>query len=285
MKNKTFFFDDSDEYARYLSEIAKFPILTAQEERELAVEAKNGSRDAFEKLINSSLRLSAFVAKKYYYSCVDMFDLVQSGNIGLVEAAKRYDPNLGFRFSTYAVPYIKKECIRFIAEMRYPVSLRTDVCDDFQKIRSIAENSFGKDVTDLKNAEIRKISEICNIRENRVGCIIRACVPGYSLDIEVGEGEDMQIFETIPDENERTPEEELFHSEAIKEVRKAVLSLPLKKREVINERFGLDGNPSKTLREIGDRTGCSREAIRMMEVNAIKLLRKEVNNHEKYNYL
>lgn len=148
------------EYRSYLNKISRFPLLTAEEEAELAHKIKDGDKSALDKLVNCNLRLSVSVAKKYYYAGADLFDLIQQGNIGLIRAAKNYDPSLGYRFSTFATSYIRGECFNYIAAMKYPISISNHKLTEFHKIKKVAENDLNKDISDLTNTDISRIARI-----------------------------------------------------------------------------------------------------------------------------
>lgn len=275
----------SEEFWQYLKSIAKYPILTAEEEKELAVRARAGDKAAFDRLVNGNLRLSVKFAKKYHLSGIDIFDLVQSGNVGIIKAAKRYDPSSGCRFSTYAFVWIKNEVMRFLASMQYPFSLTQVAYGELWKVIRAAEETIGKPIDKLTNEDVGKISEITGLSAEKIFGALNVFSQFYSIDAEVGDDESMQAEEVIADMNGIAPEEAASSSDFIEKMKSAISQLQPAYQEVINERFGLTDGVPKTLRELGDKIGRSKECVRIKQERALKIIKKEVNKNGKHYYI
>jgi len=275
----------SDEFWQYLRSIAKYPLLTAKEEEKLAVKAKAGDKAAFDRLVNSNLRLSVKFAKKYSFSGIDIFDLVQSGNVGLVKAARRYDPASGCRFSTYAFSWIRNEVMHYLSEMQYPFSLCPAVYGELWKIMRAAENDLGKSVDELTTDDIKTLSELTGISLKKVTGVLNNCAQFYSINAEIGEDESMQTSEVIADTNGITPEEAATQNDFIEKIQFAMQFLPPVEAEILRERFGLNDGVPKTLQELGDKMGRSKECIRLKQERGLTKLKKEVNRNEKQYYI
>jgi RNA polymerase primary sigma factor len=273
----------NEDFVNYLKEISKFPLLTAEEETKLAVAAKNGDKSASDKLIKSNLKLVIAYAKKYCFIGMDIFDLIQSGNVGLMTALKYYDPSLGYKFSTYAMPWIKNACLHYVAEMNGTISLDHHVIDAMHTIRSVAESELHTDIFDLTNADIEKISKKTKISVKKITNVIRACAPCRSLDAIVGDTDGITVAEVIPDINTPNTEDEFIRNELCEELSGYVDKLPERERTVIKNRFGFGDEDSKTLLEVGRQMNISRERVRQIEFKALKELKRDlIRNDKKY---
>lgn len=227
----------SDEFTQYLRSISKYPLLTAEEEKELAVRSKTGDKAAFDKLVNSNLRLVVSLFRRYRLTSVDPLDLVQAGNVGLIEAAKHFNPSVGCRFSTYAFPWIKKELLQYLSEMQYSVRVPRAVFYEISSIKSAAENDIGKPVTELSIQDIEKISELTDISVKKIISAIRICIPFCSLFEETSEDDSRTIEETIVDVNAFTPEEAAMHGDLREKLEGAMSCLTTAEADVIRERY------------------------------------------------
>ena len=274
-KEKPIKFENDFVFRKYLKDIGKYPLLTPEEEKQLAEEAQAGSKTAFDRLVNCNLRLVIAFSKKYFYAGLDPFDLVQSGNVGLIEAAKHFDPSLGFRFSTYAVPWIKRECFRYLTEMKHLISLNPHAYVEMIQLKTAAEDELNIDFCDATNEDILELSRITGVPAGRATKIINACIPYVSIDSGINDGTtNFQLEEIISSEDDQRIEDDFIDNETFADMLRAIEQLPPKEAEVVKMRFGLYEDDSMTLQEVAEQMNLSREGVRQKERNAIKKIKK-----------
>lgn len=269
--------DISDEYPLddqtklYFNEIAKIPLLTTEEEIEYARKAKNGDEEAKEKLIESNLRLVASIAKKYIRNGTQYLDLIQDGNIGLMKAVEKFDPERGFKFSTYATWWIRQSITRSIADkmnnIRRPVHL-VEKNNKINKAKRELEQILGRIPT------IEEISKETGFSESELIRIEETFQEMISLDTYIGEDNDSTIGDFIPDKEHMTPEEKAEFESLEKEIEKSLDELSPRERYIIRQRFGINEESSKTLEEIGTHLGITRERVRQLETSSIRKLKR-----------
>ncbi len=261
--------EEVDVLSLYLAEVARTPILSEAEEKELVWRMHQGDRLARERLIISHLRLVVSVAKEYGDTGLDTLDLIQEGNIGLIEAVDRYDPRRGVRLSTYARWWIRQAIGHAIERqsqmIRIPAYLFRAILR-FQRLKA----SFGaegiEESEDLLVAPGLTPDRLLRVHET-VGNVI-------SLDVPLDEEESTTLEELVADEEMPTPERaallELFRDELLEMVEK----LPARDAQVLRWRYGLEGPRPLTLAEIGEKLGLTRERVRQLEVRALKRLKE-----------
>ena len=244
----------SDPVQIYLKEIGAVPLLTAAQEHDLAVQASAGSEYAANKLVESSLRLVVSIAKSCLGHGLDLLDLVQEGNLGLIKAVGKFDPNLGFRFSTYATWWIKQAISRGIADQGRTIRVPVHVSETSYRLTKAT----------------RQLSQELN-REPTMEEI--ADFLGISTEAPVGEDGDtcLQDMLTSEDSNDpqHTSDQQILHDC----IYRTMQCLTQREQEIITLRFGLDGNPPRTLEEVGKIYGVTRERIRQIEGKALRKLR------------
>jgi RNA polymerase primary sigma factor len=257
--------EEVDILGLYLAEVARTPLLSEAEEKELVWRMKRGDRAARERLIVSHLRLVISMAKEYGDTGLDLLDLIQEGNIGLIEAVDRYDPSHGVRLSTYARWWIRQAIGKAIEKqsqmIRIPAYLFRAIVR-FQRLKA----SFGaegiEETEDILVAPGLTAERLLRIRDT------------ISLDLPVDEEEEMTLEEVVADEAMPTPERaaliELFREELLEMVEK----LPPRDAQVLRWRYGLEGPRPLTLAEIGQKLGISRERVRQIEERALKRLKE-----------
>lgn len=262
----------------YLKEIWKIPLLTAEEEKQLGLEIANGSEEAKKKMMESNLRLVVNVAKKYCGRGIDFEDLIQEGNLGLKKAVEEYDVSKGFRFSTYAVYWIRQSIQRAIAgksrTIRIPFN-KYDKLISYRKVIQNLEKELQRKPTILEIAKkmdlpVFKIKEIDQLQGDT-----------KSLNTLIGDNEDSEFGNFIPS-LEETPEEIVINDSLHDKIMEVFEKIPLKQREIeiLILRFGLNGTEPKTLEEIGQIFGVTRVRIRQIEEIALKKIR-----NSRYRYL
>ena len=262
----------TDAIRSYLYEIGRIPLLTGEEEVILAKRIEKGDKEATQLLITANLRLVVSIAKKYSKSNLELLDLIQEGNIGLMRAVEKFDYTKGFKFSTYATWWIRQAITRAIADqartIRIPVHM-IETINKFNKTTNILATKLGRPPTDEEIAkemeiEIEKIAEIRKIKQNPT-----------SLATPIGEEKDSKLQDIIPDDWSQSPEDYATSEYLKNQLRDILDSLQDRERRVLSLRFGLDDGVSRTLEEVGKEFGVTRERIRQIEAKALKKLKEK----------
>jgi RNA polymerase primary sigma factor len=259
----------TDALQMFLNEIGRHPLLTAQEEVELAKRIERGDKAAKEKMINSNLRLVVSIAKKYQGHGLSLLDLIQEGIIGLIRAVEKFDWRRGFKFSTYATWWIRQAVQRGIANKAREIRIPAHIVEREQKIGRAQRDlttKLGRDPTDEEIAKATKLS-LKHVRE-----VKHAARAVTSLNKPIG-GNDEGAYGELFAGDEPTPEEELTVSLVEDTLRQAISELPDRERLVVQLRYGLngDGDP-QSLDTIGKRLGLTRERVRQIEAEALERL-------------
>ncbi|MGI5897901.1 MAG: RNA polymerase sigma factor RpoD [Candidatus Dojkabacteria bacterium] len=262
----------TDAIRSYLYEIGRIPLLTGEEEVVLAKRIEKGNEEAQQLLITANLRLVVSIAKKYSKSNLELLDLIQEGNIGLMRAVEKFDYTKGFKFSTYATWWIRQAITRAIADqartIRVPVHM-IETINKYGKISNMLATRLGRPATDEEIAkemqiEVEKIAEIKKIKQNPT-----------SLSTPIGEEKDSKLQDIIPDDWSQSPED-YATSEYLKNQLHDILDgLQDRERRVLSLRFGLEDGVSRTLEEVGKEFGVTRERIRQIEAKALKKLKEK----------
>lgn len=262
----------SNSMKMYLKEIKKYKMLSFEDELKLSKEIQNSSKDAKETFINSNYRLVVSIAKKYKKENVEILDLIQAGNIGLIKAVEKFDYKKGYKFSTYATWWIKQEIIRYLDDceniIRIPVHLN-------QKINFIKRKKHELLYKLQREPSLNELSNECKIEPQKLCELLEKEKTIVSLDIPIKDDDDTCLVDFIPSDMNFTDTvfyeiEKINLKEKINEV---LTCLTNQEQEVIRLRFGLDDNVPKTLDEIGKVFGLTRERIRQIESKALKKLR------------
>jgi RNA polymerase primary sigma factor len=257
----------------YLREIGQTPLLTPQEEVELARRIKKGDRRAREQMIKANLRLVVKIARDYESYGLPLLDLINEGNIGLMKGVERFDPKKGAKLSTYAAWWIKQSIKRALANQSKTIRLPVHVVDKLFHLRRAAtklEEELGREPSDDELAEELE----CTIA--RVKQLRRAAVRPTSLDAPIGDDETNHVADVVKDENADTPYEQLEEKTNNALIHEMIETLDARERAILRQRFGLDGDDRKTLEEIGEQFGVTRERIRQIEELALRKLRKRI---------
>ncbi|MBQ6631851.1 MAG: sigma-70 family RNA polymerase sigma factor [Romboutsia sp.] len=256
----------------YLKEIEEYQMLSAKEEVELAKAIIDSSEEAKEKFINANYRLVVSIAKKYRKESVDMLDLIQAGNLGLIKAVEKYDYKKGFKFSTYATWWIKQSITRYIDDcentIRIPVHLHQRINFVKRKKQELA-NILQRDPS------MEELAEACELDVDKVLDILKRDKNIVSLDTPIKEDEDSSLVEFIPSDAHfgDVVIHEVEQKNLREKIEEVLTGLSDQEQHVLRMRFGLDDDTPKTLEEIGKVFGVTRERIRQIEAKAIRKLR------------
>ena len=266
----------------YLKEISQFPQLTPEEEKALGARVQRGDDEAFRKLIESNLRFVVAMAKKYARSGYPLHELINEGNLGLIEAVSRFDPERGVRFITYASWWIRQAILAAIAHhgqvFRLPPKLKHELYRFETKVARLTQELGHRPTVD-------EISEGLGMKEDDVRGMMEGTPTEVSLDMPIGEGAEMRLEDLIEDQNV-TPVDEVLIAQSFEEELQTLLSqLDEKERLIIERRFGMGGREPQTLAEIGTDMHLSRERIRQIEERALGKLRRSQRAKQLLGYL
>ncbi len=258
----------TDAMSLFLQEVRRHPLLTRDEETELAQRIERGDLDAKERLVNSNLRLVISNARKYQGNDMPLLDLIQEGILGLIRATEKFDYRKGFKFSTYATFWIRESIQRAIANRARTIRIPVHIGQRERKIGRVAQELTGKLGREPTDEEIAAAAEldVREVRETRDAARVVT-----SLDRPVGEEEDTSLGSLLPSDD-RGPEEEVEISLRGDALRRALERLPEREREVVKLRYGINGDDPTPLTETGRRLGISQDAVRRIERRALSEL-------------
>jgi len=262
----------ADPFTLYLREIGQTPLITPKEEIALAKRIKKGDKAAREQMIKANLRLVVKIARDYENYGMPLLDLISEGNIGLMKAVERFNPNKGAKLSTYAAWWIKQMIRRAISDQSKTIRLPVHVGDKLLHIRRAEakfENEFGRSPTD------DELSGELGITAKRIAQYRQASARPTSLDATLGDT-DSTVAEIVADENAETPYHKLEEKNDTRLIHEILPKLDSREQEIVRARFGIDGAKEKTLEEIGQKLGVTRERIRQIQEIALGKLRLEI---------
>ena len=260
----------SDPIHMYLKEIGQVPLLTPEQEVELAKKVAQGDEDAKRQLEEANLRLVVSIAKHYTGHDMSLMDLIQEGNLGLIRAVEKYDYRKGFRFSTYATWWIRQSITRAIADQALLIRLPVHMAESVNKVRRAARSLT---MTLGREPSSEEIADDLGWEIGRIESILQLNTDTLSLDAPAGEEGDSHIGEFIPDARAENPESAAEEAALYHDLRKALSSLTEREQKVIELRFGLRDGRQRTLEEVGEEFHVTRERIRQIEAKALRKLR------------
>ncbi len=262
----------------YMQEIRKTPLLTKEEEIQLAARIKKGDKAARNHMISANLRLVVKIAYDYNNFGLPLLDLISEGNIGLVKAVERFDPSKGGKLSTYAAWWIKQSIKRALANQSKTIRLPVHLVDRIAKMRKVTAQLA--DELDREPSD-EEIGYAMDMPVNKVAHLKSVSIRPASLDAPVGEDGDTTFGELVGDENEATPLENLQEKSLSNDIKSIINRLEDREAEIIQLRFGLDSNRPLTLEEVGERFDITRERVRQIQNIAIHKMRHLMTENER----
>ena len=261
---------------KYLQEIGRVDLITAQEEVELAQRIKAGDEVALEKLVKANLRFVVSVSKQYQNQGLTLPDLINEGNLGLIKAAQRFDETRGFKFISYAVWWIRQSILQALAEQSRIVRLPLNKIGSINKINkafSALEQTYGRPPT------VQEIAEELEITENEVKQSMENAGRHLSMDAPLkDEDGSSNMYEVMESNSNPKPDRELMNESLRKEIERSLTTLTVREADVVRLYFGLSGAHPMTLEEIGERFDLTRERVRQIKEKALRKLRNETSS-------
>ncbi|TWP14510.1 RNA polymerase sigma factor RpoD [TM7 phylum sp. oral taxon 352] len=278
--------DVSDDSVRlYLREIGKIPLLSSEEEMDLARRIVEGDKKAKDKMAEANMRLVVSIAKRYSGRGLDFLDLIQEGNTGLLRAVEKFDPDKGFKFSTYATWWIRQAITRAIADQARTIRIPVHMVETINKLLRTQRR-----MTQELNREptIEELSKELDMEPEKIEYVIKIKQDISSLDAGVGrdgEDDDSVLQDFIVDEDTVSPEDSASNQLLKEQVQEILSSLSDREQKIVRMRFGLDNGKNHTLEEVGQEFAVTRERIRQIEAKALAKLRKHKDAKKLYEYL
>jgi RNA polymerase primary sigma factor len=275
------FLASTDVLKSYINKISKFNPLTKEEEYELGKKIQEGDKEALEKLILSNLKFVVSIANKYKNTGVNIADLINHGNLGLIEAARRFDPERGVKFISYAVWWIRQAIIQALSEQSGAVKLPikqasilykiNDAIEKLTKEKGIEPTSY--DIAKYLNMEVKDVENVLRVSRNYL-----------SLEAPIKDGESKSFIDMM-ESDAKSVEDEMISKTLKRSLESIVNELNEREANIIKWRFGLDGEAPKTLEEVGEILNISRERVRQIEARALNKLKMKAMKQKLYDYL
>jgi RNA polymerase primary sigma factor len=281
----TSYMDDiaDDSVRLYLREIGKIPLLTAEEELALAQKVKSGSKKAKDQMAEANMRLVVSIAKRYVGRGLDLLDLIQEGNTGLLRAVEKFDPDRGFKFSTYATWWIRQAITRAIADQARTIRIPVHMVETINKLlrtqrrltQELNREPTNEEIAAAMEMDVDKVEHIMKIKQDI-----------SSLDASVRDDEEDSVLgDFIEDEEAKTPTESASEQLLKEQVKQILGTLTEREQKILKLRFGLEDGKSHTLEEVGQEFSVTRERIRQIEAKALAKLRKHKDTRRLHEYL
>ncbi len=282
-ENVDAFADDS--VRLYLREIGKIPLLTPEEEADLAKRIVKGDKKAKDKMVESNMRLVVSIAKRYGGRGLDFLDLIQEGNTGLLRAVEKFDPDKGFKFSTYATWWVRQAITRAIADQARTIRIPVHMVETINKVLRTTRKLTSELNREPTNEEIAKELDM---EPEKVDYVMRIKQDIASLDASVGregDDEDSVLGDFVEDEERDSPEDSAANQILKEQLSEIIATLTDREQKIIRLRFGIGGGRPHTLEEVGAEFDVTRERIRQIEAKALSKLRKNKDTKKLHEYL
>ena len=254
----------------YLKEIGRVPLLSAEEEVELAIKMAEGDVKAKKRLSEANLRLVVSIAKRYVGRGMQFLDLIQEGNLGLIKAVEKFDHTKGFKFSTYATWWIRQAITRAIADQARTIRIPVHMVETINKVKKVNSQLLHENGHEPTNEQI---AEKLEMPVEKVREIMRVAQEPVSLETPIGEEEDSHLGDFIPDDDAPAPSDVASHTMLKEQLTEVLDTLTPREAKVLRLRFGLEDGRSRTLEEVGKEFNVTRERIRQIEAKALRKLR------------
>lgn len=285
LPEETVYLDDiaDDSVRLYLREIGKIPLLTAEEELALAKKVKSGDKKAKDQMAEANMRLVVSIAKRYVGRGLDLLDLIQEGNTGLLRAVEKFDPDRGFKFSTYATWWIRQAITRAIADQARTIRIPVHMVETINKLlrtqrrltQELNREPTNEEIAAAMEMDVDKVEHIMKIKQDI-----------SSLDASVRDDEEDSVLgDFIEDEDAKTPTESASEQLLKEQVKQILGTLTEREQKILKLRFGLEDGKSHTLEEVGQEFSVTRERIRQIEAKALAKLRKHKDTRRLHEYL
>ena len=266
----------------YLKEIGRVPLLSAEEEVELAIRMSEGDVAAKKRLSEANLRLVVSIAKRYVGRGMQFLDLIQEGNLGLIKAVEKFDHTKGFKFSTYATWWIRQAITRAIADQARTIRIPVHMVETINKVKKVNSQLLHENGHEPTNEQI---AEKLEMPVEKVREIMRVAQEPVSLETPIGEEEDSHLGDFIPDEDAPAPSDVASHTMLKEQLAEVLSTLTPREEKVLRLRFGLEDGRSRTLEEVGKEFNVTRERIRQIEAKALRKLRHPSRSNKLKDFL
>ncbi|MEE3467864.1 MAG: RNA polymerase sigma factor RpoD [Eubacterium sp.] len=271
-----------DPVRMYLKEIGKVPLLSPEEEKELAMRMEQGDESAKKRLAEANLRLVVSIAKRYVGRGMLFLDLIQEGNLGLIKAVEKFDYKKGYKFSTYATWWIRQAITRAIADQARTIRIPVHMVETINKLirvqrqllQELGREPYPEEIAEKMNLPVERVREIQKISQEPV-----------SLETPIGEEEDSHLGDFIQDDNVPVPAEAAAETMLKEQLDEVLKTLTEREKKVLRLRFGLDDQRARTLEEVGKEFDVTRERIRQIEAKALRKLRHPSRSRKLRDYL
>ena len=263
-----------DPVRMYLKEIGRIPLLSSEEEIELAKRMEEGDEEAKKKLSEANLRLTVSIAKRYSGRGMQFLDLIQEGNLGLIKAVEKFDYRKGYKFSTYATWWIRQSITRAIADQARTIRIPVHMVETMNRLQEYGREPTPEEIAEAMNLPVERVLEISKISQEPV-----------SLETPIGEEEDSHLGDFIQDEHIPVPADEAAHTLLREQLEKVMDTLSEREQKVLALRFGLEDGKPHTLEEVGREFQVTRERIRQIEAKALRKLRHPTRSRKLRDFL
>ena len=266
----------------YLKEIGRVPLLSSEEEIELAIKIADGDVAAKQRLSEANLRLVVSIAKRYLGRGMSFLDLIQEGNLGLIKAVEKFDYTKGFKFSTYATWWIRQAITRAIADQARTIRIPVHMVETINKVKKVQSQLLHQNGHEPTADEI---ADEIDMPVDKVREIMRVAQEPVSLETPIGEEEDSHLGDFIPDTDAPAPADAASHTMLREQLADVLSTLTPREEKVLRLRFGLEDGRSRTLEEVGKEFNVTRERIRQIEAKALRKLRHPSRSRKLKDYL
>ena len=259
--------------SNYIQEISHIPLLSREEEKELAVRIQNGDKEALRELVRHNLRFVVSFARKYNKLGIPLMDLINEGNLGLIKAAKKFDPNRNVKFISYASWWVKQYIMKYLNEENTSIKIPIKAQSKLKKISKVKKNYLREF---YKSPNIKDISEISGMSEKEIKNAESSKLYFSSLDEKVGANEEISIMDLISNKDE-DEEDNQIQKMLIERIKHLIDGFSERDADILNLRYGLIDGERHTLKYIGDKYNISKEWVRQIVNNLLEKIRKEIN--------